>query len=58
MTIPEAQAFQNAAKRYGVTVAEAQKKTKKVQDILFRSKWFGSPEAEIRHASDKNFEKP
>lgn len=57
MTIPEAQALQNAAKRYGVTVAEAQKATKKVQNILFSNKWFASPEAEIRHASDWNGEK-
>ena len=58
MTIPEAQALQNAAKRYGVTVAEAQKATKKVQNILFSNKWFASPEAEIRHASDWKEEKP
>ena len=58
MTIPEAQALQNAAKRYGVTVAEAQKTTKKVQNILSSNKWFASPEAEIRHASDWNGEKP
>lgn len=58
MTIPEAQAFQNIAKHYGVTVAEVQKVSKKVQNILFRNKWFASPEVEIRHASDWNDDKP
>ena len=58
MSISGAQALQNAAKRYGVTVAEAREATKKVQNILFSNKWFASPEAEIRHASNWNGEKP
>lgn len=58
MSVSEAQAFENAAKRYGVTVAEAQKATKKVQELLFRNGWFGSPDSEIRHASDWKEKKP
>lgn len=58
MSVSEAQAFENAAKRYGVTVAEAQKATKNVQEILSRNGWFGSPDSEIRHASDWKEEKP
>ncbi len=58
MTIPGAQALQNAAKRYSVTAAEANEAAKKVQNILFSNKWFASPEEEIRKASDWKGEKP
>ncbi len=57
ISIPEAQALQNAAKRHGVTVAEARKASTRVQDILFRNNWFATPEAEIRHALDWKGEK-
>ncbi len=53
MSVPEAQAIQNAAKRYGVTTTEAKKAVSKVQTILFKNDWLGgSPESEIKHASD------
>ena len=52
MSVSDAQALENVAKRYGVTVEEAKKTTKKVLYILSRNGWFGSPDSEIRHASD------
>jgi len=58
MSVPEIQAYQNVAKRNGVTVAEAKKTVKKIQAILFQNNWFGSPESEIQHAIDWEAEKP
>lgn len=58
MSISEEQALQNAGKRYGVTADEAEKVTKKMQSILSKNKWFGSPESEIKHACDWKGEKP
>ena len=58
MSVPEAEAFQDAAKRYGVAVAEARTVVNEVQQILFRNGWLGAPASEIRHASDWKGEKP
>lgn len=58
MSISEEQALQNAGKLYGVTPDEAKKIANKVQSVLFQNKWFGSPESEIKHASDWKGEKP
>ena len=52
MSVSEEQAIKNAANKYGVTILEAKNASKKVQEILFRNNWFGSPDSEIRHASD------
>ncbi len=52
MSVSEDQALKNVANKYGVTVIEAKNASRKVQEILFRNKWFGSPDSEIRHASD------
>lgn len=52
MSVSEDAALESAARRYGVTVGEARGATDKVQRVLFQNNWFGSPEAEIRHASD------
>ena len=58
MSIPESEAFEIAGKRCGVTAAQAEKMTKKVLRILTLNGWFGSPEFEIKHASDGQDEKP
>ena len=58
MSLSEAQALHNAAERYAVTVDEARRITDKVQEILFRNKWFGRPDSEIQHASDWKGERP
>src|SRR6185295_14973921 len=54
MSIPEAQALGAVARQFGVTTDVARKVTDKVQEALFRNKWFGGPESEIRRASDWN----
>lgn len=58
MSVSEARALESVAKHYGATVEEVQKATRKVQEILHRNKWFGSPDSEIRYASDWQGEKP
>ena len=58
MSVSEPEALESAAKRYGVTAAQARKATYKVQEILSRNGWFGTPESEIRHASDWEGKKP
>lgn len=58
MSVPEEQALKSTAKRYGVTVSEAREVADKVNDILIRNRWFGTPDSEIRHASDWKGEKP
>jgi len=52
MSVPEDQAFEKVAKRYGVSVDEVDAATKKLQRILSQNNWFGRPESEIKHASD------
>ena len=58
MSVSEAQAYQSAANQYGVTVAETRNVTEKVQKILSRNSWLGSPDSEIQHASDWKGENP
>lgn len=58
MSVSEAQAIEDAAKRFGITEAQVKSTTKKVQMILFANKWLGTPESEIRHASDWDGETP
>lgn len=52
MSVPEAQALQNVATKYGVSVEEVSTITDKVMDALSRNRWFGTAKSEIRHASD------
>jgi len=52
MNVPESQALKEVAKKYGVSVNEVRGATDKVQQALFQNKWFGTPESEIKHASD------
>jgi hypothetical protein len=58
MSVTEAQAFENAAALHGVTPGEAERAADKVQLILFENGWLGSPESEIKHASDWTGEAP
>jgi hypothetical protein len=58
MSVTEAQALRNVAKAQKMAVAEVRKTTEKVQAILSKNSLFGTPETEIRHASDWNGEKP
>ena len=57
-SIPEAEALENAGKRYGVSTAEAKEIAKKVSRILSQNGWYASPETEIKHALDWKPEKP
>ena len=52
MSVSQAEAFKRVAKESGITPAEVEKITKKVQGILAKNGWFGSREAEERRASD------
>jgi hypothetical protein len=57
LSIPEAQAIENAGRKHGLTPSVAREATNRVQQELWKKKWFASPDAEIRHASDWNGEK-
>lgn len=57
-SVPEREALQQAANAFGMSADEAKAAIRKVQRDLSRNKWFGSPESEIRHASDWNGETP
>lgn len=50
------QALEAVARKHGVTPTTAGDTAKRVQVDLFENKWFATPEAEIRHASDWNGE--
>ena len=52
MSISEEEALAAASRRYGVTAAEAKEATNKVQRLLSKNKWYGSPDSEIRQAVD------
>jgi hypothetical protein len=52
MSVSEEEALRRVAKRHGITVAEAGKVVDKVMEVLSDNGWFGTPESEIRHASD------
>ena len=57
-SVPEQQALQNVAKRYKISVEDLRKVVNKVQKSLFDNKWFGTPESEVRRASDWKGETP
>jgi hypothetical protein len=52
MKVSEAEAIQEAARRFGVSEAEAKSITDRVMNTLSRKKWLGDAENEIRHARD------
>ena len=52
MSITESEATSRAARRFDLTPAKAKEITQKVQRILAKNHWFGTPDTEIRHASD------
>ena len=52
MSVPERQALESVAQDNGVSVDEVRKAVTGVQRALSRNNWFGTPESEIRHASD------
>lgn len=52
MDIPESKALESVSGKYGVSVDEARKSVNAVQEALSSNNWFGTPESEIRRASD------
>jgi hypothetical protein len=56
-SVSEQQALQNVSRQYKIPVDELRNVVNKVQKALFDNKWFGSPESEIRRASDWRGEK-
>jgi len=58
LSASDQQALQNVSMRYKVPVEELRKMVNKVQKTLFYNEWFGTPESEIRHASDWRGETP
>lgn len=57
-SVPEQQALQNVSRQYKIPVEDLRKVVNKVQKNLFDNKWFGTPESEIRRASDWKGETP
>jgi hypothetical protein len=57
-SVPEQQALRNVANRYKISVEDLRKVVNKVQKNLLDNKWFGTPESEIKHASDWKGETP
>ena len=58
MSISEEQALQNVGKLYDASPDEVRIASNKVQAVLLRNGWFGSPESELRHASDWESQQP
>ena len=52
LSVPEDQAIQRAAEEYGVTIHEVQITVENVMSVLAYNGWYGTPESEIRRASD------
>ena len=57
-SVPESQIMHNIANGQKISVDEVRKTTEKIQAILSKNKWFGTPESEVRHASDWKGEEP
>lgn len=57
-SVPEQQALQNVARQHRMSVEGLRKVVNRVQKSLFDNKWLGTPESEIRHASDWKGETP
>lgn len=56
MAVPEAEVVSIVARKHGVSSSVVHDAVNHVQEALFKNRWFASPEAEIRHASDWNGE--
>lgn len=52
MSVPDSQVYENVARKFSVSAAEAKIISKKVMMLLSKYNWFGSPESEIAHATD------
>jgi hypothetical protein len=52
MDVAESKALESVARKYGVSVDEARKSVNAVQEALSSNNWFGTPESEIRRATD------
>jgi 2-hydroxychromene-2-carboxylate isomerase len=52
MGVSESKALESVARKYGVSAEEAKKSVTAVQEALSSNGWFGTPESEIRRASD------
>jgi hypothetical protein len=52
MSVPEQQALNALARQHGISADSVRKVLRHVQTILTRNNWFGTPDSEIRHASD------
>ncbi len=52
MSVSEEVAYRRIARDFNTTPEEAQRITERVQGILFRNRWLGTPAQEIRRASD------
>jgi hypothetical protein len=50
--VSESKALDSVSQKYGVSVDEARKIVNAVQETLSNNNWFGTPESEIRRASD------
>jgi hypothetical protein len=57
-SISEGEALRSIGKQYGIPPEEVRRAAAKVQETLVRNGWFGTPESEIRHASDWQREQP
>ncbi len=52
MSVSEQEALRAAAEVNGVNATEAAKAVESVQSVLSQNGWFGTPESEVRRASD------
>lgn len=55
-TIPQAEALEIVGRKHGVPPTAVRDAVQHVQEVLLRNRWFASPDAEIRHATDWNGE--
>ena len=57
-SVSEDQALRNVAQQYGASPEDVKAAADKVQEMLFENDWFGTPQSEIRRASDWQGEQP
>ena len=58
MSVSQEQAYVRVARCHGLTAAQVRDITRKVQEILLQNSWFGTPTAEVRHATDWSGQQP
>ena len=58
MSVSEEQALRTIGQRYGASPEEVRSAAEKVQETLSRNGWSGTPESEVRRASDWQGEQP